>query len=287
MLLATLLIASSFQVGATITHALPPAVTMFLRFLFAACLFSPYVVSRNGFAFPSSRRSINYILISIPLVVFFWCMFESLRYTSLLNTGALFTLVPTFTAILAVAINKDTTSKTRALGLLTGTLGAIWIVFRGDWKALVDLDLNYGDLVFFIGCLFLGFYNVLIKRLYRNEPMEVMTFWVLCWGSVWLFLISWRDMGRIDWVHVETNVYVGIAYLSFFTTLVTFFLLQFSIIQIGATKVAAYNLLTPVFVIILSVVSGLENFIPITLPGIFLVLGGMLLIQNEKSAQKA
>jgi drug/metabolite transporter (DMT)-like permease len=283
MLVTIILIASSFPVGATITHALPPAVMMFLRFLLAAFLFSPYVLLKNGFNFPCLRNSIHYITISIPLVVFFWCMFESLRYTSLLNTGALFTLVPTITAIFAILINKDTIGKKRALGILLGTLGAIWIVFRGDWQALVNLDLNYGDFVFLIGCVFLGLYNALIKRLYHNEPMEIMTFWVLCWGSIWLLLISWQDMGRIDWVNVEMNVYAGIAYLSLFTTLITFFLLQFSIVRIGATKVAAYNFLTPVFVIVLSIILGIENFIPITVPGILLVVGAMLMIQWEKT----
>jgi drug/metabolite transporter (DMT)-like permease len=283
MLLTTALIASSFPVGASITHELPPALVMFIRFLLAALLFSPYVLIKNGVSLPSFRSSINYMVISIPLVVFFWCMFESLRYTSLLNTGALFTLAPSITAIFAIFINKDNITKTRALGIFMGTLGAVWIVFRGNWQALVNLNFNYGDLVFLIGCLFLGLYNALIKRLYRNEPMELMTFWVLCWGSLWLLLLSWPDMASIDWVGVKMNVYAGIAYLSLFTTLATFFLLQFSIVRIGATKVAAYNFLTPVFVIALGIILGIEQFIPITLPGILLVVGAMLMIQWEKT----
>lgn len=281
MLLSIILIASSFPVGATITHALPPAVMMFIRFLLAALLFSPYVVFRNGFTVPKTKQSINYIIISVPLVTFFWCMFESLRHTSLLNTGALFTLVPTITAILAYLINRDSITRLRATGIILGTIGALWIVFRGDWKAFMSLSLNYGDLVFILGCLSLGLYNVLIKRLYSNEPMELMTFWVLCWGSFWLLLLSLGDLKTIEWSKIGINVYAGVAYLSLFTTLVTFFLMQFSIVRLGATKVSAYNFLTPVFVIALSVVLGMESFIPITVPGMLLVVGAMLLIEWE------
>jgi drug/metabolite transporter (DMT)-like permease len=281
MLLTIALIASSFPVGATITHALPPGVMMLIRFMLAAFLFCPYVLIRNGFTFPDLKQSIHYAIISIPLVGFFWCMFESLRYTSLLNTGALFTLVPTVTAIWAYLINRDGITGVRAAGIILGTVGALWIVFRGDWQAFVNLSLNYGDIVFMIGCLSLGLYNVLIKRLYNNEPMELMTFWVLCWGSFWLLLLSLGDLKTIEWSKVNINVYAGIAYLSFFTTLVTFFLMQFSIVKIGATKVSAYNFLTPVFVIVLSVSLGLESFVPVTIPGIFLVVGAMLLIERE------
>jgi drug/metabolite transporter (DMT)-like permease len=287
MLLTIILIASSFPVGATITHALPPAVMMFLRFVLATLLFLPYVLIRNGVSFPSLKNSFNYIIISIPLVVFFWCMFESLRYTSLLNTGALFTLVPTITTIFVIVINKETIIKNRAMGIFMGTFGAIWIIFRGDRQALLNLSLNYGDLIFLIGCLFLGLYNALIKRLYRNEPMELMTFWVLCWGSLWLLLLSWQDMASINWVGVELNVYVSIVYLSLFTTLTTFFLLQFSIVRIGATKVSAYNFLTPVFVILLSIILGIEQFLPITLPGIFLIVSAKVLIQWEKGDKRS
>ncbi|WP_027363210.1 DMT family transporter [Desulfospira joergensenii] len=286
MLLNILLIASSFPVGASITNALPPAVMMSLRFMLAALLFAPYVLVRNGFQLPSLRSMTHYIIISIPLVIFFWCMFESLRYTTLLNAGALFTLVPTVTAVFAAILNKDSISRARALGLFVGTLGAVWIVFRGDISALANLNLNYGDIVFFIGCLALGLYNVLIKKLYQNEPMELLTFWVLLWGSVWLSVISLQDMEQINWKDVGLNVYAGVAYLSIFTTLITFFLMQFSIVRIGAAKASAYNFITPVFVILLSIISGMERFIPVTVPGILLVVTAMVLIQRDKGGKK-
>jgi drug/metabolite transporter (DMT)-like permease len=114
-----------------------------------------------------------------------------------------------------------------------------------------------------------------------------MTFWVLCWGSLWLLLLSWQDMASINWVGVELNVYVSIVYLSLFTTLTTFFLLQFSIVRIGATKVSAYNFLTPVFVILLSIILGIEQFLPITLPGIFLIVSAKVLIQWEKGDKRS
>lgn len=285
MIVNTMLIASSFPVGAAITHALPPALLMFFRFLLAVLLFSPFVWIKNGFQFPGIKNTANYIILSIPLVTFFWCMFESLRYTSLLNTGAMFTLFPAITAVLAIFINKDAMSLTRATGIFLGTMGAVWIIFRGDRHAFLNLDLNYGDIVFLIGCVALALYNTLVKRLYRNEPMELMTFWVLFWGTVWLFAIAWTDTDKIDWRSIDKTVFAGIAYLSFFTTLITFFLAQFSIVRIGAAKAAAYNFLTPVFVIGLSVILRMEEFIPATLPGILLVVCGMLLIQLETSSQ--
>ncbi|WP_250657732.1 DMT family transporter [Alkalimarinus coralli] len=287
MVLMVLLAASSFPIGAIITDALPPDVMMFIRFLTAAALFAPYVFIKNGLNIPPLKSLLGYAMISLPLVTFFWCMFESLRYTTPLNTGALYTTVPAITAIFAFFINNESPGKLRSLGLLAGTAGALWIVFRGDINALLSLSINYGDMVFLVGCLFMGLYNPLVRKLYNGEPMELMTFWVILIGSGWLFLLSASKLSSIDWPVVETKVYAGILYLSFFTTLVTFFLVQFGTVKIGATKVASYSFLVPLFVIILSVVVGMGSFDVAILPGIGLVLAAILLIQSENlQAQK-
>ena len=286
MLLAIILAASSFPVGAAITKELPPEILMFLRFLLAAALFAPFVLIKHGIKFPSRRALLNYNILSIPLVVFFWCMFESLRYTSILNTGALYTIVPAITAIFALLINREKTGRIRFLGLFLGTLGALWIVFRGNLDSFLRLEINYGDFIFLVGCVFLGLYNPLIKRIYQGEPMEVVTFWVLLSGSLWLLVVSFNSITDVHWISVRQNIYLGILYLSLFSTLITFFIINFSTVRIGATKVAAYGFLTPVFVIILSVFFGMEPFEMITIPGLLLIFAAMFLIQRDGVNQK-
>ena len=281
MLLMVIVVSGSFPVAALITDALPPALMMFLRFLTAAVLFAPFVFVKHGFALPARKTLLGYALLSIPLVVFFWCMFESLRYTSVINTGALYTTVPAITAVFAYVINQDKTSPRRALGLMFGTLGALWIVFRGDLQALINLNFNDGDLIFLTGCLFMGIYSPLIKKLYAGEPMALMTFWVILIGAVWLLLISLHDLDTVMWRDVKTEVYLGLLYLAIFTTLGSFFILQFATIRLGATKVAAYSFLTPVFVIALSIILGMAIFQWALVPGIFLVLLSMVLVQSE------
>ncbi|MDO6687085.1 MULTISPECIES: DMT family transporter [unclassified Agarivorans] len=281
MLIMVALVASSFPVGAAITYALPPVVMMFLRFFLAALLFAPYVIAKNGWALPPLRALFGYALLSIPLVIFFWCMFEALRHTSAINTGALYTTLPAMTALASYIINQQTISKRRQLGLLIGTVGALWIVFRGQISALVNLQLNSGDLLFLVGCLSLSVYNPLMKKRYRGERQELMTFWVILFGAVWLLVLALPSFSQIDWSNVPFKVYAGISYLALFTTLITFFLLQIGTLKLGPIKVAAYSYLTPLFVILLTVLMGIEQLDWQTLPGAGFILIAMLLIQNE------
>jgi len=86
----------------------------------------------------------------------------------------------------------------------------------------------------------------------------------------------------VQWLAVESQVYLGLAFLAIFTTLFSFFVLQMATVKIGATKVAAYGFLTPIMVIALSVVLG-EGAISWSIaPGVILVLLAMLLINGEK-----
>ncbi|MPW31761.1 EamA family transporter [Agarivorans sp. B2Z047] len=283
MLLMVTLVASSFPVGAAITHALPPVVMMFLRFLTAALLFAPYVLYRNGLTLPSGKTLMGYALLSVPLVIFFWCMFEALRHTSALNTGALYTTLPAITALTSFFILGQALKLQRAVGLTMGTLGALWIVFRGDVNALFALTLNQGDLLFLLGCVALSIYNPLMKKLYQGEPQELMTFWVLTFGSLFLLLLSLNSLNEINWLAVPLKAYAGIGYLALFTTLTTFFLLQIGTVRLGPTKVAAYSYLTPLLVLVLTVSMGFEQLSWRLLPGAILVFFAMLIIQNDNS----
>ncbi len=285
MLFTMTLIAFSFPVGAAITHAMPPEVMMFIRFLMASILFAPYVFIKNGFQIPPFKSLLNYTLLSVPLVVFFWCMFESLRFTSAMNTGALYTTVPAMTAVFAFFINKARTGKLRSFGLLLGTVGALWIVFRGELSALLNIDVNSGDLIFLLGCFFMAAYGPLVKKLYAGEPMEVMTLWVIFIGTILLLLLSMNNLTQIQWLEVKPSVYLGLGYLAIFTTLLSFFVLQLATVKIGATKVAAYGYLTPILVIVLSVLLGEGSFDWKLVPGIFLVLLAMVVINCESRFQ--
>jgi drug/metabolite transporter (DMT)-like permease len=111
--------------------------------------------------------------------------------------------------------------------------------------------------------------------------MAVMTFWVIFMGTCWLLLLSWGELEHVKWLQVDLSVYLGLGYLAIFTTLLSFFVLQFSTVKIGATKVAAYGFLTPIMVVILSILLGESQFDWQFIPGILLVILALLLINID------
>lgn len=280
MLIATLLIATSFPVVAAIADGLDSLVLTFLRFLIAAALFLPIVVLKHGFSVPGLRDLARYAVISACMVGFFWCMFEALRTTTALNTGALFTFIPGIAAIVSVVLLKDRLDRKKLIALVLGSVGALWVVFRGDLDRLLSLELNHGDPIFFLGCIFFGFYTPLVKFFHRGEAMPVMTFWTLATGALWLFLLSIPRLLETDWAGVESGVYLGTAYLAIFTTLITFFLTQYSTVRLGPTRVMAYSYMNPALVLALTWILGQAPASLMVLPGVIIVLGATIVLQG-------
>ena len=82
MLMASLLVATSFPVVAVVTTGMDNIVLTFLGFALATLLFAPILVWKFGLSWPGVGGLLRYSLLSVFLVFFFWCMFASLRLTT-------------------------------------------------------------------------------------------------------------------------------------------------------------------------------------------------------------
>jgi len=274
-------VSSSFTVGKAITHGLEPSVLLLVRYVVAVVCLAPVVVINHGFALPSARRLGGYSLISASTVGFFWCMFESLRYTNALNTSVIFTLVPGISGIYSALFLKERLGRGRLWALFFGMVGALWVIFRGDISRLMGLEVNYGDILFLAGCFMMAAYTPLVKRLHQQESMVVMTFWVLATGMFWLLLLSFSGLTAVDWQAVETSVWAGIVYLAIFSTIITFYLTHISTLYLGPTRVMAYSYFYPAFVLVIN--WGLGKGLPplVILPGVAVVTLATVALQRE------
>ncbi|WP_051305157.1 DMT family transporter [Desulfogranum mediterraneum] len=286
VLISTTLAATSFTVGKAIAPALEPTPLILLRFCCAALLFFPYIRWRHELSLPSLHDLGRYSLISGVLVGFFWLMFFALRFTSALNTGAIFTLVPGISSIYSALLVKERLGRYRLAALFTAMAGALWVIFQGDPARLLSLELNQGDLIFFSGCLLMALYTPLVRLLHRGEPMAIMTFWVLVTGCGWLLLLGGYSLFSIPWLEIAPRVWAGIVYLAVFTTIITFFISQWATLHLGPTRVIAYSYLYPLVIVIIQWLLGAGLPPTRTLVGVALILPAMLILQRGKRSRQ-
>ena len=127
----------------------------------------------------------------------------------------------------------------------------------------------------------LASYTTLVKVLHKGEPMARMTFWILATGSIWLLLVSLPRLGSVSWAEIPIRTLAGITYLSVFTTIVTFFLFQWSTTRIGPTRVMSYTFLNPTLVLLIGLFAG-DTLPPLaTWPGILMAIAATIILQSD------
>ena len=277
LLFSTTLVSTSFIVAELITNTLDPIVLTLVRFLLAGLILLPVISIRHGLSISVGSLS-RYAAISACLVLFFWAMFLSLRYTSPLNISVLFTLVPAISALYSALLNRERITISLLMALIVGLLGAVWVIFEGDFQRFRELAWNRGDLIFFGGCLAMALYTPLVRLLHRQEPMEVMTFWVLVTGCFWLLPGAVKILARTSLTTIPPTTWLWILYLALFSTVISFYCTQYATRIIGPTRTIAYSYLYPLLVMVMNYILGRGWPAVQVIPGILLTLAAMGLL---------
>lgn len=282
MIVATMLIATSFPVVSSIAGTMDSVQLVFYRFLISTVLFLPYILCRYPNELLKSWRLLpQYSILGVLLVLFFTSMFEALRTTTPAKTAAIFTLGPILSSGIGFVIVGESMTKKNATALLCGMLGAMWVVFSVDRSQLDGFNLVIGDFLFLFGTVCFALYTVLVKRFFQREQMAVMTFWTLATGTVWLLMFCGPRLTFANGFELNLYIIIAIGYLAVFTTLITFFLTQKSITVLGPTKTVAYTFLNPALVLLFSCLLGDTNNAWIAIPGVGLTLISIVILQLE------
>lgn len=278
-LLATTLVAGSFIASEKLAGIVNPFYLTLFRFLGASLILLPVVFSKTRWRrkiLPTMPRA---LVISLFYSVFFITLFESLKTTTPLSTGALFTLVPLITALLSIPAFKENISKQQIIVYFLGAAGAFWVVSGGQLE--LPSSLNKGDLIFMVGALSMCCYSITMKFLYRNDENIVLVFCTLLGGSFWLTIALLFINQPIHWDLIKGPSILHMAYLIIGSTLVTVYLYQKTTVILGSDRVSAYIYLIPSLVAILLFLVDQVSIPMAIIPGILISSAATIVLQSK------
>lgn len=251
MILFAVLIAGSFSIGHLAAPHIAPAALNAVRFVMACAIMGTgvFVLLKRLPQFPPHAWRI--LILGALMATYFILMFTALQITGPVSTGAVFTLIPFMSAIFGWLFLRQVSRSAVFASLIIAASGSIWMIFRGDIDALLKFDIGRGELIFLVGCACHAAYAPLVKRFNSGIPVVEFTFWTLVATTIWILLVGLGDITATRWLELPNIVWWVIAYLSVFTTAITFFLVQFASMRLHATKVLSYGYLTPGVIILI------------------------------------
>ncbi len=247
----SILISGSFSIGTVVAGLIDPVTLTFLRFLIASLIMGVFLLLSGRMQRCHFKKSMRFILLGACFSFYFVFMFEALKTASPVVTSSIFTLMPFLAICLDFLIYGKRARYRMIFYLIIGAIGTLVVVFKGNLEDLFILKLDYGELVFFSGTLIHAVYAVLVPNLRNEEPVSVVTFFVMAGATVVLLVLFPFKIFETDWSKLPTEVYFALGYLSIFASIFSLILLTKASENLSSGHFTAYTLSTPFWVALL------------------------------------
>ncbi|MEZ5771140.1 MAG: DMT family transporter [Defluviimonas denitrificans] len=273
MLAVSALVAGSFSLGAMAAPHIAPLALTTLRFALAAVVLWAFLRFRGERPAAAAFHALwRYILLGGLFSLYFVLMFEGLKTARPVSAAAVYATTPLVTAGFGWLLLGQRPSARMAVAVWIAALGALWVIFRADFAALLSFQLGRGEAIYFLGCVAHSLYIPLIRILNRGESALVFTLGTVIGAMVGLMLAGLPALVATDWAALPPIVWITILYTAVFATAASFALTQFASLRIPAANVMAYTYLVPVWVILWEIALGAGGPPVMILPGIALIL---------------
>lgn len=246
VVIATIFIAGSFLASYKLSSTIDAISLTLYRFVLALIFLSPLVIFNKNRIKAVPKLLPKAMVISLFYSLYFIGMFKALEYTTVLNTGSIYTLVPLMTAILCIFFFKEKIPLAQLIVYIIGIISTLIVVFKANLELLLKFSLNQGDIIFLIASLSMALYSIFLKVLYKkDDDIIVLVFSTLMAGIIWMSFTMWILDIPYEWGKIEGNLLFSMLYLVVATTILTLFLYQKATLILGPKKVMAYIYISP------------------------------------------
>ncbi len=216
-------------------------------------------------------------------------LFQPLLYFSAENIGVLLTsssqaglilaIIPILTAVLGGLFLKEYPQKAQIPFIIFSVFGVILIVIMQGRGELTGGLL--GSLLLMCSAIAASGFNILSRKLSKKHSVLKLTFYMMFWGSILFTTISLSQhlfLGNLNSFFLPlTNikVLIPILYLSILSSVVAFFLINYTLAKVSAAQASVFTNLITVIAVLAGVLIRNEPFYSYHIVGGILIIAGV------------
>lgn len=227
-------------------------------------------------SFLGKKKGVLLLLALFQPILYFSFETTGVKLTSASESGLMISLIPVFVTLLAIFFLKEKPSMHQVFFILLSVFGVFIILLLKD-QLLIESNLT--------GYLFLGgavlmaaIYNVLSRHLsLKYTPLEMTL--VMMWSGALVFnaLALYHYKGNVL-LYLnplrQREVLFPVLYLGIFSSVVAFFLINYTLSKLKAFQSAVFSNLTTIIAVLAGVIFRGETFYH------FQIIGGLLIIMG-------
>ena len=276
LVLVTFFWAAVFHIGKHAVAVVSPLFASAWRFTIAAAVLVPIIAMREGWPLAPLRRSAFGLLVMSAVGVFGFnvSLFYGLRMTSAVNGALIMGFTPALTALLSALVNRESLSRQQLIGMALGIAGVVVVVSKGSLHTLAAMSFSAGDLLVMLASLCFAVYPIIPKRFVHGMSAMQTTGASIAGGAALMAALA--TMAAPDFLTPPPMpIAVGIAFMGIFGSAIAYLWWNQAVQRMGATSVAVFLNLVPIFTALIGVLLGQAISIA-QLCGAALVITGVL-----------
>ncbi len=286
MILAAVCWSGAFIAGKYAVPYIPTCSLTFGRFFLATLVLSfvrgSIEKTSQQAAYRFDKKDLPKFLFTglIGMVGYHIFFFQSLHYTTAINSSMIGATNPVVTAVMAVFVLKQKMPLKQVAGIVLSLFGVLLTITAGDLSLLLSFELNRGDILMCIAVLFWAAYGVYSKKACMGISPVAITYYsfLVCtialipavlWEKPWVFL-----------PHVPVSAYLAVAFMAVFSSCFAYLVQQMAIQEIGPARTSIFINLVPVFSAVLAVLILHEALQPIKILTTVIIIAGVCICQT-------
>ena len=277
--LTVLFWSGNFVIGRGIHSVVPPVSLAFWRWVAALALLIPFALRPMMRQRALIRRhwKLLCLLAILSVTNFNTFIYLALQANTVINTVLINSLTPVFIVFVSWIGFREKISVLQCLGGLLSFAGLIWIITRGEPALLFSIRFSGGDLWTLAAALSWAVYSVLLrKRPPHLDPVGFLGF-IIAAGLLFLSPFYFWEITRGAGFMVDKGTVGAVLYIALFASVLAYIFWNKAVAAVGANRAGIFVHLMPVFSITLAFIFLGERLQAYHLPGIVLILCGIVL----------
>jgi drug/metabolite transporter (DMT)-like permease len=184
--------------------------------------------------------------------------FEGLNLSTPINASIIMVGTPILVLVFSYFIIGDSISINKLIGIALGAVGASWLILRTG-SVTFSSGTFVGNLFILINASSYALFLVLIKPLMKKySPLTIMK-WLFSFGFIYVLPFGVHLALQTDYSGIPFNIWLSVAYVILFTTVLAYFLNNFSLKTISPAINSSYIYLQPFLATMVAIALGKDS----------------------------
>jgi len=250
LILCVLFWSGNFIIGRYVHDDINPITLALFRWCGVVLLMLPIFIKSYTKILSSLKKNF-FVLVGLSVLgitIFNTILYVGLQDTTATNALLINSSIPILILVLSFFILGIPIKTKQFIGIILSTFGVIYLIIKGDFSLLSQLELNRGDLWVLLSSLTWASYSVLVR--FKPKDLNDIEFFttIVYIGTLFLGVIYlFTDNSIAQDIQLIPRYYPIFIYISLFTSVLSFYFWHKGIHEIGANKTGQFTHLMPIF----------------------------------------